>query len=110
MIFFCLALIVLGLVIGAGGVWLIVLGGSWYYLFAGAGLVASGLLLLQQRAAAVWVYLATWLATLIWSYWEVGFNGWALVPRDVGPTLILPYFALAVLRLKRPAIGKLTRN
>jgi quinoprotein glucose dehydrogenase len=101
--FLGVALIVLGLVIGAGGLWLIMVGGSWYYLFAGVGLVVSGVLLLQQRPAAVWMYLGTWFGTLIWAYWEVGFNGWALVPRVVGPTLILPFLLLSMLSLRRTA-------
>ena len=107
----CLALtlIVLGFAIGAGGVWLIILGGSWYYLFAAAGLIISGLLLLQQRLVAVWAYLVTWLGTLIWAYWEVGLNGWALVPRVVGPTLIVPFLLLAVIGQRRAAFGKLIR-
>jgi quinoprotein glucose dehydrogenase len=104
-----LALIVLGLVIGAGGGWLILLGGSWYYLFAAAGLVVSGFLLLNQRPAAVWIYLAVWLGTLIWACWEVGFNGWALVPRVVGPTLILPFLLLAGIRLRKESSDSLTR-
>ena len=36
-----LLLVALGLVIGAGGVWLIALGGSWYYAIAGLGLEAA---------------------------------------------------------------------
>jgi len=37
-----LLLAVLGLLLGAGGVWLAMLGGSWYYVFAGIGLIVSG--------------------------------------------------------------------
>ena len=38
------AIIALGVIIGAGGVWLLTLGGSWYYAIAGLGLVATGVL------------------------------------------------------------------
>jgi quinoprotein glucose dehydrogenase len=96
-------LIPLGLVIGGAGVWLITLGGSWYYLVAGIGLIVSGLLLLHQRVVAVWIYMAIWLITLIWAYWEVGFNGWALVPRVVGPTLILAFVLIAMPGLRKTA-------
>jgi quinoprotein glucose dehydrogenase len=101
--FLGVALIPLGLVISGGGVWLIWLGGSPYYLIAGIGLVVSGIQLLRHQIAAVSVYFTIWLATLIWAYWEVGFNGWALVPRIVAPTLILAFVLIAVPGLVRTA-------
>lgn len=82
-------MIVVGAVLAAGGVWLIALGGSWYYLPAGIGLIGSGLLLAQRRAEGAWLYLLIFLLTLIWAWWEVGLNGWALVPRTVGPAMLL---------------------
>jgi quinoprotein glucose dehydrogenase len=97
------ALISLGLVLAAPGSWLIMLGGSWYYLLAGMGLIVSGILLLRHQVVAVWVYWATWFITLIWALWEVGFNGWALVPRIVGPTLILALVLVAVPGLRGAA-------
>lgn len=79
----------LGLVIGAGGVWLAILGGSWYYVPAGLGLVVSGLLLVRQSLAGVSAYLVTWVGTVIWAFWEVGTDWWAQVPRLVAPTVLL---------------------
>lgn len=90
-----------GLVIGAGGVWLIALGGSWYYALAGAGLFATGGLLVAQRMAAVWVYLAVWLGTLGWAWWEVGADWWAQVPRVVAPTVILVLILICIPALTR---------
>ena len=84
-----LVMITLGTIIAAGGAWLIVLGGSFYYLPAGFGLVISGYLLAQRRVEGAWLYLVIFLFTLIWAWWEVGANGWALVPRTVGPALLL---------------------
>ena len=84
-----LVMITLGAIIAAGGAWLIVLGGSFYYLPAGFGLVISGYLLAQRRVEGAWLYLVIFLFTLIWAWWEVGANGWALVPRTVGPALLL---------------------
>ena len=72
-----------------GGVWLIALGGSPYYLLAGLGLVASGALMARLRALGAWVYLAVFAATFLWALWEVGLNGWALVPRLVAPAVLL---------------------
>jgi quinoprotein glucose dehydrogenase len=96
-------LVLLGLVIGGGGVWLITLGGSWYYLVAGIGLIVSGLLLLHQRVVAIWIYVAIWIITVIWAYWEVGFNGWALLPRLFGPTFILVFVLIALPGLRKTA-------
>ena len=81
--------ILLGGIILAGGVWLIFLGGSWYYGLAGLGLVITGLLLNRFALAALWVYLAVWAGTVIWSWWEVQNDWWAQVPRLVAPTVIL---------------------
>jgi quinoprotein glucose dehydrogenase len=92
-------IVILGLVILGGGVWLITLGGSWYYLFAGVGLIASGVLMLLGSAVGVWVYVLTCAFTWIWAVWEAGLDGWALVPRVVGPTVlaILALLSLPVL-------------
>jgi quinoprotein glucose dehydrogenase len=90
--------VLIGLVLTGGGVWLIALGGSWYYALAGLGLIASGALLTQTRLLGFWVYLGVYAVTLIWALWEAGLNGWALVPRLVGPTVLLA-LALAALPL-----------
>jgi quinoprotein glucose dehydrogenase len=93
--------ILLGLVILALGVWLIVLGGSWYYGLAGLGLIVTGILLNRHSMGAVWVYLVTWLGTLGWAWWEVGTDWWAHVPRLVAPTLILVLVLLCIPALLR---------
>jgi quinoprotein glucose dehydrogenase len=82
-------LVIFGLPLAAGGAWLITLGGSWYYLPAGLGLLATAVLLFRGNVAAVWVYLVTFVATLVWALWESGFNGWAQVPRLLAPTIML---------------------
>ncbi len=56
--------VALGLVVAAGGAWLTLLGGSWYYSFAGIGLIACGGLTMARREAGAWTYLAIWLLTL----------------------------------------------
>jgi glucose dehydrogenase len=97
--------ILFGLPILGGGVWLILLGGSWYYGFAGAGLIATGVLLHRYSVAAVWVYLAVWLGTLAWAWWEVGADWWAQVPRLVAPTLFLVLVLLCLPVLRRRSTG-----
>jgi quinoprotein glucose dehydrogenase len=90
-----------GLVIGGGGAWLLSLGGSFYYLLAGIGLLATAWLLWRGRLLALWVYLVTFVFTLAWALWERGFNGWAQVPRLLGPAIILVLVLLAVPVLRR---------
>jgi len=104
-IVFAAFLIALGAVIFAGGVWLLALGGSWYYLIAGAGLAASGLLMILASPTGVWIYLLTCLLTWLWALWEVGTDGWALVPRVVAPTLlaVLALLCLPVLSRRSTA-------
>lgn len=93
--------VLFGLVILAGGVWLIVLGGSWYYALAGIGLTATGLLLNWHRMGAVWIYVLTWVGTVIWAWWEVGDDWWAQVPRLVAPTVILILVLICIPALKK---------
>lgn len=87
-------LVLIGGVLAVGGAWLAALHGSPYYLLAGAGLMAAGVLLVLRRIAGVWIYAGVFAATLVWALWEVGLNGWALVPRLVGPWILL-WLALA---------------
>ena len=74
-------LAVLGLAVLVGGGKLASLGGSWYYLLAGALMIASGVALIRRKVSAVWIALALLVVTLVWSLWEVGFDFWQLVPR-----------------------------
>jgi quinoprotein glucose dehydrogenase len=92
---------VIGLVLAIGGVWLAVLGGSWYYLVTGVLMVLSGGLLISGRAAGMWLYLVIFAYTVVWALWESGADPWALVPRLVGPAVIL-----ALVALLSPLIGR----
>lgn len=87
--FVAIVLLVFGLPIAAGGFWLITLGGSWYYLPAGIGLLLTAWFLMQRSMTGVWVYLLTYAVTLAWALWEAGFDSWAQVPRLVAPTVVL---------------------
>lgn len=82
-------LLVFGVPIAGGGLWLITLGGSWYYLPAGVGLVLTAWFLFQRSLNALWIYLLTYVATLAWAFWEAGLDGWAQVPRLLAPTIVL---------------------
>ena len=77
-----------GLAMAIGGVWLIAVGGSWYYALAGLALVAGSVQLARRRRNAQLIIGAAWVASLAWALWEVGFDGWGLVPRVVGVTVL----------------------
>ena len=91
-----LAILLLGLVMTVGGGYLAALGGSWYYLTAGFGLLIVAVLLFTRRRAAIWIYALLLLATLAWTLYEVGFDWWQLAPRIdlwciLGLWLMLPF-------------------
>lgn len=85
-----------GLYLLIGGVWLVAIGGSRYYPIAGLVMLVVAGLLWRSKRAALWLYAALLLATMIWGVWEVGFDFWALTPRSdilvfFGIWLILPF-------------------
>ena len=89
-------MVLLGLILVAGGGWLAVLGGSWYYLVAGFAWVAGGLLLLRGHPWALGLFGIYVGGTLAWSLWEAGLDWWPLaarldVPFLVGLLLLTPW-------------------
>ncbi|KAK0351280.1 hypothetical protein LTR94_025562, partial [Friedmanniomyces endolithicus] len=97
-------LALIGVILAVGGAQLALLGGSLYYLLAGLGLIASGLLLVVRDIRGAAVYAAVFGLTFVWALWEKGLNGWALVPRLVGP-LVLMFLVLAALPVLKPRGG-----
>jgi quinoprotein glucose dehydrogenase len=93
-------LVAIGAVLTVGGARLLSLGGSAYYLPAGIAAAAAGIALLAGRwKAAGLVYLALMAATVVWSLWESGPDGWALAPRVLAPAVMgLPLLAAAFAR------------
>jgi len=89
-------LLLIGLVLSAGGVQLLALGGSAYYAAAGVSLIIAGVLMVRRNVAGIWLYLAAFVGTLVWALWEVGLDGWALIPRIVGPAVLLVLVLLCV--------------
>ncbi|WP_309085005.1 PQQ-binding-like beta-propeller repeat protein [Chelativorans sp.] len=103
-------LVLLGIVLAAGGVWLATLGGSLFYVLLGVLLAFSGALLMARRAIGLGLYAATILLTLAWGLWEVGFDWWALAPRGslvlvLGVLLLLPPMVRAMHAPGRPRAG-----
>lgn len=108
-----LALIIflVGLALAVGGVWLISLGGSWGYLILAVPLLLSGVLLLRRRRSGLAVYALVIALSLLWAVWEVGFDWWAMAPREglivaLGLLLLLP----AVRRGLRSRSGQVQRR
>jgi quinoprotein glucose dehydrogenase len=88
----------LGLAFGIGGGWLASLGGSFYYVIAGVGLLVCGVLLMLGRRAALWLYGLIWLGTLGWSLYEAGLDIWKLEVRLLFPTLLGLYLLMPRIR------------
>jgi quinoprotein glucose dehydrogenase len=96
-----LVLVLIGLVLALPGIWLVVLGGSWYYVVAGLGFVLTGMLLIRYGPLALWVYTLVMAGTLAWALWEAGLDWWPLaarggVPFLVGLFLLSPMLARAM--------------
>lgn len=93
---FGIVLALIGLALALGGLRLATLGGSWYYLLAGVALLISGILYIRRNINAAWLFAATFVATLIWALWEVGFTYWPLMPR-LAPFFVLGFVAFLLL-------------
>jgi quinoprotein glucose dehydrogenase len=94
-------LLLFGLFLLIGGVWLLALGGSWYYAIAGLAFLLTSWLTITRRPEALWVYAAIVAATLAWAVFEVGFDWWRLAPRGgvivlLGLWLLVPWVTRAL--------------
>lgn len=102
-------LALVSLVLLIGGIRLVTLGGSWYYLIAGAATLVSGALLVRAKAEGSLLFFAVVIGTAIWSLSEVGTQFWGLVPR-LAPMLVLGLIAAFALRSLRPEAKRSTRS
>ena len=89
---FGLFLLLSGLALAVNGFELITLGGSWYYLLAGVGLVLAGVLYWRRKPLATALVAALTVATLCWALWETGLAFWPMVPR-LAPFLVIAFVA-----------------
>ncbi|AZV38054.1 membrane-bound PQQ-dependent dehydrogenase, glucose/quinate/shikimate family [Komagataeibacter xylinus] len=85
-----------GLYLLGGGLWLCLIGGSFYYVVAGVLLLVTAVLLARRQAMALTVYAVLLLGTMVWAVQEAGFDFWALAPRGdilvpIGIVLALPW-------------------
>jgi len=100
--------VLIGLILTGGGVYLATLGGSLYYVVVGVMLLAAGYLMIKHRIAGFYVYVGAFVFTALWTFWEVGLSGWPLIPRLVGPFILLVLAALVVPSLD-PVVGRRAR-
>ena len=99
--------LLVGLVLLAGGAWLAFLGGSIYYLLSGCALSVIGCFTILHRGTAPLLYAVFLLLTLVWAIDEVGFEFWPLLPRVAGPAVLALFVALAfVSRARRAPLEK----
>jgi quinoprotein glucose dehydrogenase len=85
-----------GLGLTAAGAWLLTLGGSAYYVVAGALMLVVAVLLWQRRALALHLFALLVIGTIIWALFEIGLDWWQLVPRGdviflIGLFLLTPW-------------------
>ena len=93
----------IGFILAGGGAYLAALGGSRYYVLVGVMLLAAGYLMIKRRIAGFYAYVGAFAFTSVWAFWEVGLSGWQLIPRLVGPFVLL---VLAI--LVAPALDQTT--
>lgn len=87
-----------------GGVDLAMLGGSFYYAICGLVLLAGGVFIILGRTMGAFLYLGALAYTWLWSLWEVGFSPIDLLPRAFGPTLLGILVALSIPVLRRQEV------
>ncbi|MGH8009539.1 MAG: membrane-bound PQQ-dependent dehydrogenase, glucose/quinate/shikimate family, partial [Candidatus Binatia bacterium] len=95
-----IVLFLIGLALGAGGIWLAALGGSWYYILAAIGFLLTAVLLSRRSASALWVYALVILGSLGWAVYEVGFDWWQLGAR--GGIIVLLGFWMLTPWIRKP--------
>jgi len=78
---FAILVLIIGLLLVIGGAYLAYLGGSLYYVLAGAMLLLTAWLVIRRNAKAPMAYSAILIATVAWSVFEAGFDFFALLPR-----------------------------
>ena len=78
---FAIALFFIAALLVLGGLQLLVLGGSVYYIFAGLAVGCSAYFLWNKRHLASLIYGVFFLLTVVWAFIESGTNLWALAPR-----------------------------
>ncbi|MCB2049823.1 MAG: membrane-bound PQQ-dependent dehydrogenase, glucose/quinate/shikimate family [Novosphingobium sp.] len=82
-----IVLTIIGLPLLGGGAYLLMLGGSPYYLLAGVAVLVSAFFAFRGSDRAIVVYVALLLATLIWALVESR-NIWGVQARFLAPAVL----------------------
>ncbi|MBK1796248.1 membrane-bound PQQ-dependent dehydrogenase, glucose/quinate/shikimate family [Devosia sp. WQ 349] len=98
---FAVVLGVIGLIYVGAGAYLASLGGSIYYVVAGALFVVAAHYLFHGKRLGAWIFGGALALSVIWALWEVGFDWWALMPRLLIPVafgiwLLMPWAQTAL--------------
>jgi quinate dehydrogenase (quinone) len=88
----------IGLLLILGGVKLVLLGGSLYYVLIGIGYAGAAVLLWRRDSSGAWLTLALFAVTVLWALLEAGLNYWALFPRLLMPAGLTFLALIAALR------------
>ncbi len=96
-----LALLLTGLFYLIGGGKLISLGGSWYFFIAGLLTTASAIFVFRKKAFGVWLFALVFIGTIVWAWFDAGWDFWALFSR-----LMFPAGVFAALLFTLPAIRR----
>lgn len=92
----------IGMTLGVMGWQLAALGGSAYYLLAGASLLIAAGLIAAGRRTGYWLIVLVTLATGAWAFWETGGERWGMLARVFAP-LVLSVAIMPVATVLRPA-------
>ncbi|MGU3628851.1 membrane-bound PQQ-dependent dehydrogenase, glucose/quinate/shikimate family [Comamonas sp. C24C] len=102
-----LLMLLMGLYMTIGGGILLGKGGSWYFVLMGLALLVSAALLLARRRAGAHLYALAFVLTLIWAWWDAGWEFWPLVSRLMVFAVLGLLVALGYAQLEA---GKLVMN
>ncbi|MPS95174.1 membrane-bound PQQ-dependent dehydrogenase, glucose/quinate/shikimate family [Comamonas sp.] len=102
-----LLMLLTGLYMTIGGGVLLVKGGSWYFVLMGLALLVSAALLLARRRAGAHLYALAFVLTLVWAWWDAGWEFWPLVSRLMVFAVLGLLVALGYAQLEA---GKLVMN
>jgi quinoprotein glucose dehydrogenase len=86
-----LLMVVLGLVLGAGGIFLWQRSGSPYFVVTGAGFAVSGALLMRGRMMGLYAFTATFVTMFVWSLIESRGKMSEFMPRVALAAIFLLY-------------------
>jgi quinate dehydrogenase (quinone) len=82
---FAALVVLIGLGLLLGGIYLATLGGSLYYMLSGLAYLIAGILLWRRQARGAWLLILIAVLTIPWALWESGTFYWALFPRLLVP-------------------------